>query len=46
MILGLCERFHCLPWPGSLLEQPADLLRMIEIRDLGTPEEVDDVGGE
>ena len=23
MVAAMCQRFHVLPWPGSLLEQPA-----------------------
>lgn len=34
-MLGLCERFHCLP--SALLAEDAALLRLIRIRDLGSP---------
>lgn len=37
MILNLCERFHCLP--SALLEEDMELLRLLEIRDLGLPPE-------
>ena len=40
MIIGLCQRFHCLP--SQLLAEPADLLRMVEIFDLAHPPEADD----
>jgi hypothetical protein len=39
MIVGLCERFGCLPEPGGLLDQPADFLRMIRLHDLAHPRE-------
>jgi hypothetical protein len=36
-LLETCEKHHCLPWPGSLLEQPAEFLRLQEIVRLGAP---------
>lgn len=33
MILGLCERFSCLP--SALLAEDASLLRLLKIEDLG-----------
>jgi hypothetical protein len=42
LTIGLCERFHSLPEAGGVLDQPADLLRMIRIVDLARPEEVGD----
>lgn len=39
MILGLCERFHCLP--SALLAEDASLLQLIRIEELGV-----DRGGE
>lgn len=38
MIVSLCERFHCLPEPGSLLEQRLDFIRLVKIYDLGKKE--------
>jgi hypothetical protein len=35
MILGLCERFGCLP--SQLLAEDADLLRLVHIEGLGRP---------
>jgi hypothetical protein len=46
LILGLCERFGCLP--SALLEEDAGLLRLLKIESLGTPEPAAaafDVGG-
>lgn len=37
LILGLCDRFKCLP--SQLANEDASLLRMIAIQDMGTPEE-------
>jgi hypothetical protein len=31
MVVKLCERFHCLPHAGGLLDQDAEFLRMIRI---------------
>ena len=36
MILGLCERFHCLP--SQIVEEDASLLRLILIEQMGNPE--------
>lgn len=36
MILGLCERFHCLP--SQIVEEEASLLRLILIEQMGNPE--------
>lgn len=36
-MIGLCERFGCLPEAGGLLDQDAGLLRMLEIQRLGNP---------
>lgn len=36
LVLGLCERFHCLP--SQIMNESADLLRLIAIQDEGTPE--------
>lgn len=33
MILGLCERFGCLP--SALLAEDSSLLRMVQVEDLG-----------
>jgi hypothetical protein len=38
MVLGLCERFGCLP--SALLAEDAELLRMVRIVAEGTREEV------
>lgn len=43
MIVGLCERFHCLPGAGGLLDQDAEFLRMIKILELAGPD--DTAGG-
>lgn len=43
MIVGLCERFHCLPGAGGLLDQDAEFLRMIRIIELAGPD--DTAGG-
>ena len=37
-VVGLCERFHCLPEAGGLLDQDAEFLRMINIVELGGEE--------
>lgn len=34
LVVELCERFHCLPEPGGLLDQDAELLRMLKILEL------------
>ncbi|WP_281399282.1 hypothetical protein [Streptomyces himalayensis] len=36
MTLQLCERFGCLP--SQLYDEPAELLRLITIEQLGTPD--------
>jgi len=36
LILGLCDRFHCLP--SDLYTEGAEILRMIKIQQLGHPE--------
>lgn len=33
MVLGLCERFGCLP--SALLQEDADLLRLLQLEALG-----------
>lgn len=35
MVVGLCERFHCLP--SQLLAEDAEFLRMIAIHHRGNP---------
>jgi len=37
-VLGLCDRFRCLPERGSLLDQDASILRLVRIADMGQPE--------
>ena len=37
MMIGLCERFHCLP--SQLDKEDAEFLRMIDIYDRAHPEE-------
>lgn len=29
--MKLCDRFHCLPYPGSLLEQPAVIIQWMKM---------------
>jgi hypothetical protein len=36
LILGLCKRFNCLP--SQIMNESADLLRLIAIEAEGTPE--------
>lgn len=36
-VLETCREYHCLPWPGSLMQQPARFLQLQEIVRLGTP---------
>lgn len=36
-MLGLCDRFHCLP--SQLYEEDADLIRMVAIQVMGTRRE-------
>jgi hypothetical protein len=43
-VVGLCERFHCLPDAGGLLDQDAELLRMLRIIELAG--DTDPGGGE
>lgn len=40
MILGLCERFGCLP--SQLLAEDASLLRMVRVEALGKVEKGED----
>lgn len=42
MIIGLCERFHCLP--SQLREEDASLIHMLMVLKRGRPAEPD--GGE
>jgi hypothetical protein len=37
-VLETCKEYGALPWPGSLMQQPARFLRLQEIVRLGTPE--------
>lgn len=37
MILGLCERFGCLP--SALLAEDASLLRLLKIEQMGRPDD-------
>lgn len=47
MIAALCERYGTLPWPGSMLEQPAiPFLRMHNILALGASESTPQKGPE
>lgn len=39
MVIGLCKMFSCLPEAGGLMDQSADLFRMIQIYELGTQRE-------
>jgi hypothetical protein len=34
----MCERFHCLPDTGGLLDQEANLIRMMKIVAMGSRE--------
>lgn len=36
MILGLCERFHCLP--SQIIDEEADILQLLAIEQMGNPE--------
>jgi hypothetical protein len=38
-VLGVCERFGCLP--SQLEQEDAELVRLLEIEALGTPREVE-----
>ena len=42
LIVGLCDRFHCLP--SQLLEEDWELLRMLELVELGRPDDEGDDG--
>lgn len=42
MVLGLCERFHCLP--SQLEEEQAEIIRLVQIQQKGHPEK--DKGGQ
>lgn len=44
MIIDLCQTFGCLP--SQLLAEDATLLRLIAIKQLGTPEHDEGEGGE
>lgn len=47
MMAALCERYGTLPWPGSMLEQPAiPFLRMHNILALGASESTPQKGPE
>jgi hypothetical protein len=37
LVVNLCDRFKCLPEPGGLLDQDAELIQMLRIIELGTP---------
>lgn len=37
MILGVCDRFHCLP--GEALAEDAGIIRLMKIEKLGTKQE-------
>lgn len=37
MVLGLCEMFHCVP--SALEEESADIIRLLNIRQMGTKRE-------
>lgn len=37
MVLNLCEIFHCLP--SALEEESAEVLRLLNIREMGTKKE-------
>jgi hypothetical protein len=37
LILRICDRFHKLP--SEVLEEPAEMLRLLKIEQLGTPRE-------
>lgn len=44
MIIGLCERFKCLP--SQLENEDASFVRMVSIRDMGQPPETKGGGQE
>lgn len=37
LVIGLCDRFRCLPEPGALLDQDAELIQMLNIIELAGP---------
>lgn len=37
MVLGLCERFHCLP--SALEGESAEILRLVTIHSMGTKQQ-------
>lgn len=37
--MGLCERFHCLPRAGGLLDQDADFMRMLQLEAMARPDD-------
>jgi hypothetical protein len=37
MIIGLCDRFHCLP--SQLMEEDLDIIRLLKIVALGSQQE-------
>jgi hypothetical protein len=41
-IIGLCKRFGCLPEAGGLLDQDAEIVRMLAVHDFAhaAPDEV------
>ena len=39
-MLGLCDRFKCLP--SQLLKEDAELLRLVRIQAMGNPEHRDE----
>jgi hypothetical protein len=43
MVLGLCERFGCLP--EALYETDSELLRLVHIEALGRPKDETPAGG-
>lgn len=43
MVLGLCQRFGCLP--SQLYAEQSDLLYLLNVESLGTPEPREPEGG-
>lgn len=43
MILGLCDRFHCLP--SQLMAEDISVMRLVKIQSLGTRREEDGTDG-
>ncbi len=39
LIIGLCDRFHCLPKEGGILDQDVDIIRLLKIYAMGNQEE-------